>query len=254
MTIDPTRLWRRYLLALGIVLAMLGTSHVAAVTALHGGTEAAAVINISGRQRMLSQRILYFAARHRAAGPEDPSSFAPLVEAIDLFAASHAALTRGGAMGLTADGAAKRAPVYGEGPGERSLDAMSRHYVADARTVAASEPGADAAWDRMQVMGPDELLRRLNEAVGIFEEMSKAGTATAERVANATFVLALLVLLAEALLIFLPAQRAVKRSHVENVAARERAEHLRTEAETARERLTAFVRRMSHELRTPSTG
>lgn len=266
---SPRRLWRRYVVALGLVLALLVTSHVASVAAMTGGEEAATVINVAGRQRMLSQRILYFAAQSVA---DDDRSHAgsdeALAASIDLFEASHHALSIGGTMGLSVAGAVERGLSYSDPVDGSTLDALSVAYVADARAVAQGAPDAPAAWSRMRAIGPNDLLRRLNDAVSEFEVAAKDRTRQVERIAHLSFVVALLVLIAEAVVIFWPAQRAVNvtldRMERANDDLREakraaegaarHAEENRQRAEAARERLTQFVRHMSHELRTPLNG
>ena len=264
---DPHQLWRRYALALCVVLALLGVSHWASLRALSGGEEAAAVINISGRQRMLSQRIMFLAGEMIGRGA--PGSDSRLAEAVALFERSHLALRDGGDLGLTREGAALRAPVYAAVEDGRTLDAMTRSFVRDAeRVVARAWPQDATAWGRMREIGPGPLLERLDGAVKAFEEDARASTRQARRVAEASFALALLVLLGEALLIFWPAQRtvdgAVARLRGANAAllhARERAErHLaearasRAEAERALMVRSRFLANMSHELRTPLNG
>ena len=251
---DPHQLWRRYALALGLVVALLGASHWASLRSLDGGEEAAAVIDISGRQQMLSQRILYLAAEERArdgAGAHDPR----LSEAVDLFERSHRALTRGGEMGLSREGAAARRPAYFDVVAGTTLDAATRAFVADARRVRA-DPGplGDAAWERMRYLGPGVLLQRLDGAAQAFEAAARERTGRARQVARTTFALALAVLAVEAAVIFWPAQRLVarsvdglRRSNAALTAARDEARR----ASGARER---FLANMSHELRTPLAG
>lgn len=262
MRIDPTRLWRRYLLALLVVLAMVTTSHIASLAAQRGSEESATVINIAGRQMMLAQRILFYAARHRSYG-EDTQFLAegPLLAALRLFEESHDALSRGGAMGLSAEGAARRAPVYFENPRGESLDARSRAFVADVREVMDGGPHADVAWLRVLTLGPNELLAGLGAATDAFEAAARDRAAGVRRIARLSFAAALLVLLAEAFAIFLPAQRAVVGALRDGDAARRAAERAlaascaaRDQAEASRRRLEGFVKHMSHELRTPLNG
>ena len=236
------------MLALAIVLAMLGTSHLASLAAQRGSEEAATVINIAGRQRMLSQRILFFASRHRAYEAES-RVFAdgPLLESVRQFEASHTALSRGGSMGLSERGAAGRAQVYFDGERGETLDAATRAFVADTYEVLEDGPQANLAWLRMLSRGPNELLEGLNEAALVFETSARRRAAGVRLIAHLSFAAALLVLLIEALFIFLPAQRAV-------VQAIRDAGDARDHAEAARQRLERFVKHMSHELRTPLNG
>ena len=232
---DPRHLWRRYALAIVLVVALLGASHWASLRALDGGEEAAAVINVAGRQRMLSQRILYLSAETLARGEEGAAADPRLGDAIALFERSHHALSRGGDLGLSRRGAEERASAYfepledtsagmgagmGASPagspaaeGGTTLDAMTGEFVRSARLVAEGRGAArDAAWERMRLVGPSVLLSRLDAAVKTFEEAARDRSRAVERIANATFALALAVLMAEALLIFWPAQRMVARS------------------------------------------
>ena len=262
---DPRQLWRRYALALSVVLALLVTSHVASLRALSGGEEAAAAINISGRQGMLSQRILYLSAETLARGEVDPR----LEQAIVLFERSHRALSQGGDLGLSREGAADRTAVYRDVVAGTSLELATMGFIKDARLVLSGEGALrDAAWERMRFIGPGVLLTRLDEAVKAFERAAQEQTQATERIAHATFALALAVLAAEALLIFWPAQRlvaraldglrctnaALSRSHRRMTDLLEDARTARQEAERAMGVRAQFLANMSHELRTPLNG
>ncbi|MEM9198838.1 MAG: type IV pili methyl-accepting chemotaxis transducer N-terminal domain-containing protein, partial [Pseudomonadota bacterium] len=59
----PRRLWIRYLLAMSLVMAALASSYGMQSTTLKDSAFDAEVINIGGRQRMLSQRIMLLAER-----------------------------------------------------------------------------------------------------------------------------------------------------------------------------------------------
>ncbi len=98
------KLWHRYVLALCLIactaIGIFSVSRWAGTTA-----EAySSVINIAGRQRMLSQRIAYLSLKINddEAGDRPTSSFnsrSALKDAVDLFERSHNGLTNG-AKGL----------------------------------------------------------------------------------------------------------------------------------------------------------
>ena len=58
---DLKALWRRYIIALALIFGLLMTSHIVSREALHQGAQDASTINMSGRQRMLLQRIAHIA-------------------------------------------------------------------------------------------------------------------------------------------------------------------------------------------------
>lgn len=245
MSIDQTHrsLWRRYTLALFIIIALITTSHLASTSVLDGGEEAASTVNISGRQRMLSQRILYLAEKHQHSGGAEKT----LVGAIDLFERSHYALRDGGDLGLTEKGAARRRPVYDELRGGTTLDEMSLQFIEAARSLVGNHAESEQALQRLAALPADQLLRRLDAAVGTFEAQSQRRNGRARLLSNVTFVAALLIILCEALWIFRPAQLVVSRSLRKLQVALADSER----ASVAKDR---FLANMSHELRTPLNG
>ena len=59
----PKHLWKRYVVAVAVIAALLGTAHVTATLALQASAKNAELINLAGRQRMFSQRIMYLGLR-----------------------------------------------------------------------------------------------------------------------------------------------------------------------------------------------
>ena len=60
---DPRSMWKRYIVALLLIAGLLTTSHFAPHWSIQANAKNAELLNISGRQRMLSQRILLLSAQ-----------------------------------------------------------------------------------------------------------------------------------------------------------------------------------------------
>ncbi len=197
---DPAQLWFRYCTALILILTLVTASYILALDRLRAADDDAAMVNISGRQRMLSQRIVLFSAlidRDRTTANERA-----LEDAIHQFEQGHRFLThvpklpdRVRTLFFGGEGIAPLAP---------EIDA----FIADARLVLSEEPGARAALDRVQAVGPRGLLERLDAVVIAFE---RDAARKKKRLANLhawTFVASILMLVLEVVFIFLPAHRA----------------------------------------------
>ncbi|MEM7710844.1 MAG: type IV pili methyl-accepting chemotaxis transducer N-terminal domain-containing protein [Pseudomonadota bacterium] len=239
-TMDPKRLWGSYVIALLAIFVLISVSHFAAFLIGGDGAQSARDVNLSGRQRMLSQRVLYLASAVADEDAPDSALADGLRSSIDLFEASHAELV---------SEEERRLPravreMYSTG----GLDEMSGRFVSAARATLNGGPDAarELAW--MERVGPSELLADLDGVVTAFEEAASAAAHRAEVVGYIGYGLAVIALLLEALLIFRPAHRAIEgaladleASNVdlqaqerEAFAALEEAEEAWTEAERAR--------------------
>lgn len=198
---DPKKLWRRFVVAMLIILALFATSHVSGTMALGAGAKNASLINESGRQRMLSQRILFLSSQMTQEYTLELEN--QLTAAIDLFASSHARLTS--SEKLSPD----LKSIYGSG---RNLDQRVQTYVDLARRVASNSSGQAAAWAEILAFDRDALLRDLDLAVAGFEAIADADRARMKTIQDVTFYAAILVILIEGIAIFLPAQLIVTRS------------------------------------------
>lgn len=250
----PEQLWRRYVGALIIVFALLAASHSADSIVLRGADEQATAINVAGRQRMLSQRILYLSAETlRGASPADARL--RLKETIASFERGHRALVIGGDLGLATGNAAVRRKTYetilADG---RSATTMVEAFTDDAHIIARGGQDTSLAFDRMAKEGSSSLLFALDTAVRAFELAAKEQAAGIERVAHWSFYAAIAVLLFEALLIFLPSHRLVTAALRDLKSSNARAVESRKRAENALAVRTQFMANMSHEIRTPMNG
>ena len=201
---DPGHLWKRYSIALVIVLAFLSASHLIEVQAISKAKQDAAVINLSGTQRVLSQRIVLYAKDYALDG--DQEAVEALTDTLNEFESTH--------INLMAD-AAKEASLgslyLSRTP---STDEVVRNFISIARAIPESEYPL-ALLDELKIKGSGEVLDRLDEAVVAFETRVQSQAQWAQQLQQITLFLAVVVVLLEALFIFLPAHRLVQKTLVD---------------------------------------
>gem|GEM_PF-2339719 len=192
------KLWKRYGAALFIILAFLGASNLIESQAIDKAKRDAAVIDVSSKQRMLSQQIILFA--QAAAIENSPGATLRLNQTIDEFEAAHETL-----MADAAREASLGRLYMSRTP---STDEVVRNFVTIARDIPEAEY-PEAALAELTTKGLNEVLERLSEAVTAFETRVQVQAQWAQRLQNLTFFLAVFVILLEALIIFVPAHRTV---------------------------------------------
>lgn len=203
---------RRYLIALSAIALLAVAAFTAFQELIAAHERTLAVVNISGRQRMLSQRIALLV--HRLAVDDCTETRADCVarlrEAVDLFETSHRGLAHGSA---TFDIPGPTSPtverLYFEQPA--ALDDRVRRYIAAARTVAEAEP------DRLHLdhpavahilrEGPGPLLAALDAAVLAYQHDGERALARLRLMEFGVLGLTLFTLVLEALFIFRPMVR-----------------------------------------------
>ena len=258
-TADPARVARshrrRYALALGLIAVLTVAGHLGMRHALAENRTDGRVINVAGRQRMLSQRVAKSAAVAAAGFGTDAGrrAAAELATAASQWERAHGALLDGDAeMGLppTVD-PRTRAMLAGLGP---TLEAMTAAADSIAAAYALDAPaGLDAAAG--VVAGRESgYLPTMHEVVRRYEEQATARVASAERMTLVMGLVTLAVLALEALVIFRPLvvrlrrllenERAVAEDALDLARARalntrevERAHAARKAAEWERDRL-----------------
>ncbi len=216
-----TARWMTVRYALALTLIALGT--VAGFVMTEGvigqHERMLEVVNVSGRQRMLSQRTALLVERLKTANdPAVRSDLArQLAETTDMFEAAHRRLSgragpeEGRPPGPPADGL-----FHG---GSDPLDRVVTAHIAALRRViaaaAAGQPPDPAEAERItsQALGP--LLERLEEMVALYQEEGEAGFHTLHRLGLAALLITLLLLVVEALAIFRPMTRQVRRQLTE---------------------------------------
>ncbi|NCA69580.1 MAG: response regulator [Sphingobacteriia bacterium] len=294
-TSEEQRLWRaltiRYVVALSLVACLVTAAWISLQLVISAQETTAAIVNVSGRQRMLSQRTALFALQLVKAPPlERPDRRERLRQTIDLMQVSHLGLTGGDpGMGLPGHMSEVVRALYFEG--DTPLDQLVRDYLEAARVLL------DAPDEHLSVnhpalrhilaIGPNALLAALDAMVWQYQREGEAAVAKLKRIETAVWLLTLLLLALEAGFIFRPFSRRVRQlvgqlnqaqrgleqhrdTLAEQVAARTRElqdyrDHLeemvvertaelemaRCKAEAASAAKDQFVANMSHEIRTP---
>lgn len=211
----------------GVALTCIGLL-VAFTNELHNSANrqnesTALIVNLSGRQRMLSQRSAAFALRMAA----EPSSAArqalaeELSRIADALAAAHRLLLTGDpARGVPGALSPELERIYRGGPA--AIDAQLRHFLPLLRRLvdavdAGVQPDPDLVRDVVDT-ATGSLLSALEAGVLLHQRDGERKVAEIGRLQNISFGLAIAVLAIEALVIFRPMVRRVQRELAANAA------------------------------------
>ena len=203
---DGQNLWVRYALGMALIIFLLSVSHVMHLRVQKAGELDAQIINISGQQRMLSQRILLLSGRLQTDPDQEVVDL--LTAAIDRFADNHVWL-----LGHAVHSETTLAQYHGRDGAD--LNAKSERYIAMARSLLVPQTPADQAaaiYAKLDALALNTLLRDLDAAVKIFETEARERAVTLTRLQELSLICAVLLILAETLLIFYPAHRQVMQA------------------------------------------
>lgn len=205
----------RYASAL-IVLALLTTASYFIITRNISNQQThAAVINVAGRQRMLSQRIAMFSSH--LIESTDPAAQAKirqeLQNSINLMESSHQGLTKGDVkMNLPGKPSPQVFSLYFGPPSP--LDSLLKEYLAKARTLV-NAPEIELTTDNpdlkfIHATAHNELLNKLDKVVKQYQVEAEDDNTWLSTIALLIIVSILLALLAVAFLIFRPLVKKLK--------------------------------------------
>jgi PAS domain S-box-containing protein len=218
--VDMARtLTRRYVLALASLAILATIALVGAEVVISRQVGTAELVNVAGRQRMLSQRAVLYADRlTSAATPERDDSRGELVATLDELARTHAVLSSESSGSLSP--ALHR--IYFEGV--NAADSLLTKFVAAGRALAAKSAAAPVAPDDPDLkvldrIGPSRLLAALDSAVSRYEADGEAAIDRVRLFEMAVWLAGLLVLLSAALFIFAPLVRRLKENLAQTNAA-----------------------------------
>ena len=197
--VEPSRLWIRYGLALALVLVLLGLSHYAAMHSLSSSARDAALINESGKLRMLSQRVLHL-SHHLVTRPESDSQRI-YSDSVDAFEQTHNRL-----LNVARQDPMLETIYFGGGdPVAPQID----DFIREARNLQVNPPSGAEDLVSIDTIGSDRFLNHLYTIVGGFEAVANRHANERRKVHFWLLNAAIIVILLEALIIFWPTQHAV---------------------------------------------
>ena len=196
--------------ALGTVACLSLASHLVLNQTLKAHVGAASVINVSGRQRMLSQRIASLAAQYELG---DDQARRDLVSSVAEFETAHQRLVHHGLPSTTTPDDAPRLRMLYFGGGT-PLDPQVHAYIARARRIAGlarSDPRMRPELSELFASARRPLLEGLNRVTAEHQRVSEEQLQRLQVMQLSALLLVLFTLSAEALGVFRPMVNRIMR-------------------------------------------
>jgi len=244
-----------YALALLVVAGLSIATHIILGVVIIDQREVADVVNRTGRQRMLSQRIALLSPHYAETG--DPAARALLRESVNEMEESARRLRTGETQPDVfvplPEGVSR---VYRD----ENVTARVNAYIAHARAVldtdvpagrrAAAPAEIQAHLDAIMAEATGPIVLTLNNIVNQYVQDSNQRIDRLQKGQQITLVIVILTLIGEALFIFRPLASGII-TYLERIKELSRRV---TDARHASDAKSSFLAHMSHELRTPMTG
>ena len=261
-----------YVIGLSIIAFMSITAYAVTTHIIQKNQSTATLINISGQQRMLSQRIALY-ANELVIVPknERPTVRAELEKMLYTFEDNHSDLIEGDAergLGPLRSETVRR--IYFDAPD--NLDHKVKEYVELVGKILLADD-QDLTFDNPDLYKIDhvnaiELLTLLNRVVHTHERESNMAVRELQQIKTVILAVILSIILIEGFFLFRPLVRSVKEKTkrleqqalkleeqaAELFIAREEADDARLKSEEATKLKSEFLANMSHEIRTPMNG
>lgn len=208
---EPQKLWNRYLLALFLIASFLTISFSISEYAAHKSHDNAELINMAGRQRMLSQRIILFShyyGNEIQQGIAASDNLKTLQADFKLFKTSHEELIHGNPLkDISAKTGRIAADIYFTPP--YMLDNKVQTQLSYTSTILYSKNLSTRieAIAQLNALNNTDYLEALDLVVNRLEKNAQHEHKRLINIGRISFALALLVLILEARFIFFPIHR-----------------------------------------------
>lgn len=202
--IDPRQLWRRYFIAISVILVLALGAELISFKVLSQTAQNSETINRMGYQRMLSQQILFLATENIGEPPEVLQ--AALLPALEEFDSNHKIVIE---RAIVTDEI--EALYYSRDSADLHRSTLAFISLARALTTARVEDRGPA-FELMVARGRGPLLDDLKSSVSLFQEAAEANVVHLESIRAIAMILAFIAVLAESMLIFIPGHVAIERT------------------------------------------
>lgn len=213
LNVTRALVWR-YIIALSLVASLSTAAWFSLHLVISEQKSTAAVVNVSGRQRMLSQRTALFSNLLVTSQKADRATVREkLRSTIDLMALSHHGLTHGDkALGIPPTLSPTVRAMYFDGPD--ALDPQVRTYIGKLEELLLQNDDKltpdNPLLQYINSTAPNSLVTALDGMVHQYQLEGEASINSLQKAETAFWLLTLLLLLLEAALIFHPFVRHIR--------------------------------------------
>jgi signal transduction histidine kinase/DNA-binding response OmpR family regulator len=247
LTRQAARLTRLYILALAAVACLSILGQLLVQWSLRRQQSDSTIVNLAGRQRMLSQRLVKATLKlERTSQPDELTAGRREIAAALAEWRQSAAGLKSGDAGLGLPG--KNSPVL-----QQMLTEIEPHFqsMAQAAEQLLTNAGESPAALEQLIAHEPQFLSAMDAIVRQYELEARSRVMRLQVIERSLLGLTLLVLICEGALIFRPAIRRLRLAAIAMEKSSEQLEIAKQQADSASAAKSQFLATISHELRNP---